>query len=46
MLADSRRLIEADCLDVVQTGILAVAGLCEAFGLRDDPQVRGLLVTP
>jgi L-alanine-DL-glutamate epimerase-like enolase superfamily enzyme len=42
VLADFRRLVEADCLDVVQadvtrcggiTGILAVAGLCEAFGL-------------
>jgi L-alanine-DL-glutamate epimerase-like enolase superfamily enzyme len=42
VLADFQRMVEADCLDVVQadvtrcggiTGILAVAGLCEAFGL-------------
>lgn len=42
VLADFQRMVEADCLDVVQadvtrcggiTGMLAVAGLCEAFGL-------------
>lgn len=42
VLADFRRLLEADCLDVVQadvtrcggvTGLLAVASLCEAFGM-------------
>jgi L-alanine-DL-glutamate epimerase-like enolase superfamily enzyme len=42
VLPDFRRLVEADCLDVVQadmtrcggvTGLLAVAGLCEAFNL-------------
>ncbi len=41
-LDDFRRLLVADCLDVVQadatrcggvTGILAVAGMCEAFGI-------------
>ena len=42
VLDDFRRMIAADCLDVVQadatrcggvTGLLAVAGLCEAFGV-------------
>ncbi len=42
VLADFRHMLEADCIDVVQadvtrcggfSGILAVAGLCEAFGL-------------